>query len=287
MPAYGASMAVQIGEAVLLLCLQDVGDRTVLTRRIVQLGIDFYSLSQTGKGWPGFGGHGPGRKFPILLAGRLLGDEDMLAIGQQVQSLTGLLFAEDETTFYVSQEDLGRVLECVHSGMAQGGSSNTIRLASNHPSNYSAYVIANRIYLVSGTGAGQMRVATGYDTNTKVATVSPDWDTVPDSTTAYEVRGYEEDMIGVPEWGIEHLKDSRRDNPSVRAAYRSTHANSILGHILAARVFALIDEWNNEVVFEYQDRYWELTDPQGPFPRVTGYLPSFVKNMWERYRIQY
>jgi len=40
---------------------------------------------------------------------------------------------------------------------------------------------------LAGTGAGQERRITDYDGTTKVALVSPDWTTPPDSTTIYEV----------------------------------------------------------------------------------------------------
>jgi uncharacterized protein len=44
------------------------------------------------------------------------------------------------------------------------------------------------ILLVGGTGAGQTRVITKYDENTKTATVDKVWDTNPDDTTTYRIE---------------------------------------------------------------------------------------------------
>lgn len=69
-------------------------------------------------------------------------------------------------------------------GTAQAGTTSSITLAAAAPSSdLTGFVVAT----TGGTGNGQTRVIKGYDTTTKVATVSPDWDTAPDATTTYTV----------------------------------------------------------------------------------------------------
>ncbi|MCT2398528.1 hypothetical protein [Novosphingobium mangrovi (ex Huang et al. 2023)] len=70
------------------------------------------------------------------------------------------------------------------SDTAQAGAASTITLAAGAASSdLTGFVIAT----TGGTGSGQTRVITAYDTGTKVAAVYPAWDTVPDATTTYTV----------------------------------------------------------------------------------------------------
>lgn len=71
------------------------------------------------------------------------------------------------------------------SGTAQAGASGAITLAAGAPStDLTGFVIE----LTGGVGSGQVRVITGYNTTTKVATVYPDWTVTPDATSIYSVR---------------------------------------------------------------------------------------------------
>lgn len=70
-------------------------------------------------------------------------------------------------------------------GTAQAGAAGQITLAVAAPaSDLTGFVIET----TGGTGPGQTRVITGYNTGTKVATVTPNFDVVPDATTTYAVR---------------------------------------------------------------------------------------------------
>ncbi len=110
MPDYGREMAAAVGSGGLLLNgdLPDAKKRLLLVR-MVQLGIDSHGLLRGGGRWPGLGGHGSGRKFPILLAGLVLHDAKMLAIGAEFVSQRRTadageqFFAEDGQTFYVRE----------------------------------------------------------------------------------------------------------------------------------------------------------------------------------------
>ena len=106
MPNYGREMARILAEAGLLTNV-DVSKlpgspkKDDLVIRLVQFGIDCTGIADVGGGWPENGGHGLGRKFPILFAGVLLSDEHMLTVGQWKTR-----FQDDEQTFYVTQESV-------------------------------------------------------------------------------------------------------------------------------------------------------------------------------------
>jgi type IV pilus assembly protein PilW len=83
-------------------------------------------------------------------------------------------------------------------GTAQAGTSNTITLAAITPAVEGTPAAAGTpavpatyanntdiVRIVGGTGVGQTRTVSGYDVSTKVLTVTPDWTTVPDTTSSY------------------------------------------------------------------------------------------------------
>jgi hypothetical protein len=81
-----------------------------------------------------------------------------------------------------------RILPILHNGTAQAGANTSITLASTAP----AYdLIGCIVRTTGGTGGGsggnQARIITAYDTSTKVATVSPAWETNPSSDTTYDI----------------------------------------------------------------------------------------------------
>jgi len=71
-------------------------------------------------------------------------------------------------------------------GIALAGTASTIDLAATALAVDGAY-IGSIAYLTTGTGAGQARLISGYATANKRCTVSPDWTTIPDITSAYVV----------------------------------------------------------------------------------------------------
>jgi hypothetical protein len=65
---------------------------------VVQVGIDYWGLLRHGHaGWQGWSGHGSGRKFPIVFAGLLLGDEE---IASPTKNISEVEFGEDNQTMY-------------------------------------------------------------------------------------------------------------------------------------------------------------------------------------------
>jgi hypothetical protein len=106
MPDYGRDMSLIVSDLSesLMLDYADTQKRDGLVR-MVQYGIDSYGILKNGGVWEDLGGHMHGRKLPILLAGLVLEDPEMLAIGIDYPNA----FQEDRQTFYVSQADIDRV----------------------------------------------------------------------------------------------------------------------------------------------------------------------------------
>jgi hypothetical protein len=97
MASYGRENAYLMSFAGLLLTLDfSAEQKEPLLVYLTQYGIDLYGLVEKGHtGWQGFGGHGSGRKFPILLAGVMLNDQNIKSVQAQ--------FGEDMQTIWVSE----------------------------------------------------------------------------------------------------------------------------------------------------------------------------------------
>jgi hypothetical protein len=65
------------------------------------------------------------------------------------------------------------------------------------PSDFAPLYRGQVVQIVSGTGMGQTRYITGYDTNTRTLTVDQPWDVLPDSSSRYvaSVMGMEKTII--------------------------------------------------------------------------------------------
>ncbi len=87
MEKYGRDISRNIGIGSLILNSNYTNaEKETLMIRFVQLGIDYYAVTQNGDGryvWHAESGHNPGRKWPILFAGLVLNDNDMKNIGQK------------------------------------------------------------------------------------------------------------------------------------------------------------------------------------------------------------
>jgi hypothetical protein len=94
MPDYGREITNIVSTVSLLLLLDDPAkERETLLLRFVQLGIDYYGVTQSDADlWRANGGHNSGRKTPILFAGVLLGHDGMKGVKAA--------FAEDQQTYF-------------------------------------------------------------------------------------------------------------------------------------------------------------------------------------------
>lgn len=116
MPQYGLEYGRVVGISALLLCTEiDPRQKEPLLVNLVQVGIDLGGMMRAGHpGWTGWGGHGSGRKLPIVLAGLLLGDESLAHINQ---SFPRASFGEDEQTAYGACWTGAKVVFAGHSGI--------------------------------------------------------------------------------------------------------------------------------------------------------------------------
>jgi hypothetical protein len=116
MPWYGQQVGECVGDAALLLCMNFTpGQKEPLLDNFVQVGIDLGGIIRAGhSGWPGFGGHGSGRKLPIVFAGLLLGDGELANVNK---SFPKAGFGEDEQTAYGDCWTGAKVVFTGHSGI--------------------------------------------------------------------------------------------------------------------------------------------------------------------------
>ncbi|NLF32513.1 MAG: hypothetical protein GX591_16680, partial [Planctomycetes bacterium] len=104
----------------MLMCDYTPAEKEPLLINMVQVGIDYWGAVEGGHpGWEGWGGHGSGRKFPIVFAGLLLGDERMAS---PTRSFPACNFGEDNQTMYDDCWTGAKVVFAGHSGKHAGGS---------------------------------------------------------------------------------------------------------------------------------------------------------------------
>jgi hypothetical protein len=116
MPQYGMEYGRVAGASALLLCTDfKPAEKEPLLLNYVQVGIDLGGMVRAGHpGWTGWGGHGSGRKLPIVFAGLLLGDDQLANINTSFPKAS---FGEDEQTAYGDCWTGAKVVFAGHSGI--------------------------------------------------------------------------------------------------------------------------------------------------------------------------
>lgn len=118
-PDYGRETGRAVGMASLLLML-DYSDqeKRKLLINLVQYGIDLWGIARAGyPGWQAHGGHGSGRKWPIIFAGIMLNDS---AMKSPTKTLPNLRFGEDMQTMYDTCWTGAKVVYAGHQGVFNG-----------------------------------------------------------------------------------------------------------------------------------------------------------------------
>ena len=112
---YGREAGRAVGIASLLLCLDFKPEKKErLLVNFVQYGIDLWGIVRAGYGgWPAHGGHGTGRKWPIVFAGMMLGDKDMQTPRKIYPDVK---FGEDTQTMYDNGWTGAKVVYAGHVG---------------------------------------------------------------------------------------------------------------------------------------------------------------------------
>jgi hypothetical protein len=116
MPQYGLEYGRVAGISALLLCTDlKPEQKELLLVNYVQVGIDLGGMIRAGHpGWTCWGGHGSGRKLPIVFAGLLLGDDELAGISGSYPKVS---FGEDEQTAYGDGWTGAKVVFAGHSGI--------------------------------------------------------------------------------------------------------------------------------------------------------------------------
>lgn len=140
MPDYGRDFTSLFSTGAMMLQLdKSNAEKRDMLVRMTQIGIDFYGNVMNGGVWTGVGGQCSGRKFPILLAGKVLNYAPMLNIGVSHPSAyygpnhpnNSEQFGEDCQTFYVEETSPGTYnwghgnYNSSHNGLAEWGNSHT------------------------------------------------------------------------------------------------------------------------------------------------------------------
>jgi hypothetical protein len=112
MPHYSAETGRAVGIATLfLLCNFTKAEKDSLMKGLVQYGIDLWGIVRAcnaSRGWQAHGGHGTGRKWPMIFSGIMLGDTAMAAptrtypilrIGEDMQTSRGFCWATGDTNY--------------------------------------------------------------------------------------------------------------------------------------------------------------------------------------------
>jgi hypothetical protein len=116
MPQYGLEYGRVSGISALLLCTDlKPEEKERLLVNTVQIGLDLGGMIRAGHpGWSGWGGHGSGRKLPVVLAGLLLGDDELTGVHKSFPKAS---FGEDEQTAYGECWTGAKVVFAGHSGI--------------------------------------------------------------------------------------------------------------------------------------------------------------------------
>ncbi len=114
LPHYGQQFTERTSEASLLLLSDYPADmKEPLLINFTQAGIDFWGLVRAGHSWPAHGGLNSGRKWPIIFAGLMLDDEEMLHISEHYPDVR---FHEDDQTAFGPVTYRGETFEASFSG---------------------------------------------------------------------------------------------------------------------------------------------------------------------------
>lgn len=104
MPSYGRDIAKKLISGLLYLQLDfSDSEKKQLLINMVQYGLDIYGVALDGGEWYNNGGHNQGRKMPMMVAGWVLHNDNILAWADKEQHN---IFQDDQQYFYVSQTEV-------------------------------------------------------------------------------------------------------------------------------------------------------------------------------------
>ncbi|MDP6038284.1 MAG: hypothetical protein QGG64_07030, partial [Candidatus Latescibacteria bacterium] len=156
---YGRETSRAFGNASLLLCLDiDAEKKEKLLINCVQYGLDLWGIARAGYRWTALGGHGNGRKWPIVFAGMMLDDE---AMSRPTTSLEHAVFSEDEQTRYGQAWHGATVIYGGHMGESKADDFRQILHEVVHPKDWPVNEKVSRKWqLAAATNEGYRRCCT-------------------------------------------------------------------------------------------------------------------------------
>ncbi len=94
-----------------------------------------------------------------------------------------------------------------------------------------------------------------------------------------------EEAIGYPDFSTGYMQSPQTSDPlfSGVLGYRGSNSESIGEYILPMHIMGLKDEYNHDVLFDYEDRYVQLKKSLGE----QGHNSALVARMWDAYRADY
>ena len=110
-------------------------------------------------------------------------------------------FANANTSFTVFGQETGLTYNVAgyehNSGVVSSATANTVTLSldANGARNASSFT-GLQLYITTGLGAGQKVTISSYNPATRVATISTNWQTIPDSTSVYTIGKLKSDESG-------------------------------------------------------------------------------------------
>lgn len=224
MPEYGAWMHDRINVAALMLNLNYTKkQKENLLIYFIQLGIDLFGIIQeNNKTWIADGGHSGGRKLPIMFAGLVLNNQNMLLIAQKSGDYLHsngygpgnvppdyIHFGEDSQTDYVTQLDVD---------------------------------ITNQKNSIKWTPSG-------------IPLTDSTWNTYSYGSP------YSSQDIGLPEYGIRHAMSPGWNTKQWDAykSYRNLADRPFPMTALVGHIMGLKSMWNHNALFDYADRFVTVT----------------------------
>ncbi|MBN1509979.1 MAG: putative Ig domain-containing protein [Sedimentisphaerales bacterium] len=306
MPCYGRDQANAVNRIGLVLMVNiDTEAKKKLATHFCQLGIDWYHIVKAGGGWGKAGGAMRiGRKWPIILTGRLLGDTDMTNVGIDYPA-TSYRFQEDAQVFYIGQDEVDKHAATTRTNCSithETYNGKTVAIITDNDGGSwwdddnggTQPLLARRgfpdsFWVRVHRGEGRYDVvrasAIHEENNAKLRVNQEDLDYYglldTGSGLTVEIQLFPAYRLGYPEWTENYYW--RYNKMYYSRNYRMVSATTYHGAALGALILDCKALWNRDAYFDYTDFHMAEQDhgtPQRSWSR-------FTENMWDTYRSQY
>jgi len=208
MPDYGRNMAHLTGEAALALNLDYTAEeKEPILINYLQIGIDLYGIIEAGdiQNWINNGGHMVGRKLPILFAGTVLQNSDII---EMFQKTGDYLYVSVDVNGYPNPTG-----------------------PSNPPTDYIYFQDDDQTCYITQFD---------YDLTNNLIPGTPWNPSTPADQFPYRLTD-----IGMPEWGLRHVNLPEKNTRNIGADYRSLNAVTYLATALAVHKMGMKEEWKS------------------------------------------